>query len=187
MYTKLKDLLYSYVYNPTNENRLYLADEYYDNQQYAAALSYYLQVAEMSEDKDKQYYSLIRCAKCFEIPGNRKHSIMTLYKHAIHLLPDRPEAYYFLSKVYEQHAEWFDCYTFSHLGLQKNEIDDIYSKKLQYTSKVLILFQKALSAWWIGKGDESRELHAYIIKHYFNSMDNSFLDAMLGNLKVLYK
>lgn len=185
--SQLKNLLYSYVYNPTDENRLYLADEYYKLEQYAAALSYYLQTAEMSSDKDMQYYSLIQCGKCFQVPGNRKHSVMTLYKHAIHLLPERPEAYYYLSKVYEWHSEWFDCYTFAYLGLEKPDIDDVYSKKLGYSGKVLLTFQKALSAWWIGKGDESRELHTYIINNYFNSIDESLFNTMLGNLRILYR
>ena len=185
--SQLKNLLYSYVYNPTNENRLDLADEYYRLEQYAAALSYYLQTAEMSPDKDMQYYSLIQCGKCFQVPGNRKHSVMTLYKHAIHLLPERPEAYYYLSKVYEWHNEWFDCYTFAHLGLEKPQVDDIYTNKLAYNGKVMILFQKALSAWWIGKGDESRDLHTEMISKYFHTMDETLLNTMLGNLRILYK
>jgi len=184
---ELKNLLYSYVYNPTDENRLLLADKYFELEQFAAALSYYLQTAEMSPDKDMQYYSLIRCGKCFEVPGNRKHSVMTLYKHAINLLPNRPEGYYYLSKVYEWHGEWFDCYIFSNLGLSKDHIPDKYSEKLGYTEKVLLIFQKALSAWWIGKGDESRELHSYIISNYFNKIDDGLLNTMLGNLRILYR
>lgn len=183
---EIKNLLYSYIYNSSNENRLALADSYYKHEQYAAALSYYLQTADQSTDKDMQYYCLIRCGKCFQVPGNRKHSIMTLYKHAINLLPNRPEAYYYLSQVYEWAGDWFDCYTISCLGLLKENIDDIYSKKLGYDGKRALIFQKALSAWWIGRGDESRELHKYLLNNCFNELEENSLNTILNNLKILY-
>jgi len=184
--SQLKNLLYSYVYNPTDENRLYLADEYYKLEQYAAALSYYLQTAEMSFEKNMQYYCLIQCGKCFQVPGNRKHSVMTLYKHAINLLPNRPEAYYYLSQVYEWSNDWFDCYTMSCLGLEKEEINDSYTKKLKYSGRNYLIFQKALSAWWIGRGNESRQLHQYLINNHFNQLEDSVLTSILNNLKILY-
>ena len=49
--SQLKNLLYSYVYNPTNENRLDLADEYYRLEQYAAALSYYYRDKDLNENE----------------------------------------------------------------------------------------------------------------------------------------
>ena len=71
--SRLKNLLYSYVYNPIVENMVMLAEEYYNTQQYAAALSFFLKTADSTQDKNLQYYCLIKCAKCVEIPGNRKH------------------------------------------------------------------------------------------------------------------
>lgn len=126
--SRIKDFLYSYIYNPSIDNKLLLAEEYFLQQQYAAALSFFLKIAEFTEDKNLQYYSLLKCAQCHEIPGNRKHSVLTLYRHAINILPERPEAYYFISNCYELYNDWYDSYTFANLGLQKNFILDNYSK-----------------------------------------------------------
>lgn len=168
---KLKNLLYAFVYSPSIDNRLNLAEEYFNIKQYAGALSYYLQVSEFTTDKNLQYYCLIRCAQCFEIPGNRKHSIITLYKHAINILPDRPEAYYYLSRNYEWAGDWFDCYMLACLGLEKSNINDLYTKKLGYQGTYVLLFQKALSAWWIGRGQECRELYQTLIHDYNKVLD----------------
>lgn len=182
---KLKSLLYSYAYNPTTSNRLELAEEYFALQQYAAALSYYLQTAETTEDKDLQYYCLIRCAKCLEIPGNRKHSVITLYKHCIHLLPNRPEAYYYLSQNYEWYNDWFDSYTFAVLGLQCKEVNDSYAKKLTYPGNYALLFQKALAAWWIGKGQEARQLLQTLIHDYNDKLDARHREIVSKNATSL--
>ncbi|NDA26365.1 MAG: hypothetical protein EBZ05_05930 [Verrucomicrobia bacterium] len=164
--SKLKSILYSYTYNPSIENKLELAEEYFNQQQYAAALSYYLNTAEISEDKDLQYYCLLQCAKSIEIPGNRKISVITLYKHAINLLPTRPEAYFFLSQYYELNKDWFDSYTFANLGLQYKPINDKYSKLLKYTEEYVLIFQKAIAAWHIGRAQESRDLLQILIHNY---------------------
>lgn len=156
--SKLKNYLYSYVYNPTPESMVFIAEEYFNNEQYAAALSFFLKAADSTDDKDLQYYCLIKCAKCVEIPGNRKHSVMTLYKHCITLLPDRPEAYYYLAQLHEWYKDWFDCYMFTIIGLEKPNINDIYTKKLDYPGKSGLLVLKSLALWGIGKGQESRKL-----------------------------
>lgn len=169
--SQIKDSLYAYVYNPIPENMFALAEAYYNSGQYAGALSFYLRTAEHTNNKDLQYYCLIRCGQCFNISGNRKHSVMTLYKHALHILPDRPEAYYYLSKVYEQHNDWFDCYTFACLGLEKDTVDDSFAKKLSCNNRYYLLSQKAVSAWHIGKGFEARNVLFNLIKDYHKVLD----------------
>jgi tetratricopeptide (TPR) repeat protein len=183
--SRLKDLLHSYVYNPSIENRFDLAEEYFRCGQYAAALSFYLKTAETTTDKNLQYYCLIRCGICFEIPKNRKHSVLTLYKHALHLLPDRPEAYYYLSRAHELYSDWYDCYTFAHLGLQKPNISDTYSKKLKYQGTYTLLFQKAISAWHIGKGQESRKLLQQLIHEYGDELDEVHKALVVKNASSL--
>ena len=42
------------------ELNLNLAEYYYANKQYAAALSFYLRAAERTENKDIQYYCIIK-------------------------------------------------------------------------------------------------------------------------------
>jgi hypothetical protein len=181
----IKDLLYSFVHNPSVDNRFRLAEEYYSKQQYAIALTFYLKTAEVSEDKNQQYYCLIQCARCFEIPGNRKHSVMTLYKHAIKLLPDRPEAYYYLSRLYELHNDWIDAYFYAELGTLKAPSNDSYQVKLNYPAKYGLLFQKAISAWHIGRGEESRSILHLLKNTLFKQMDLAHQISLQQNITRL--
>lgn len=181
----IKDLLYSFIFYPSIENRFEVAQEYFKQKQYAAAFSFYLRTAESTDDKNLQYYCLLQCGRCFEIPGNRKHSVMTLYKHALHILPDRPEAYYFLSKIYERHSDWYDSYTFAHLGLQKPQINDKFSNYLDYKGIYFLIFQKAVAAWHIGKGQESRYLLQDLINNYLDILDPIHKAAVFKNAQQL--
>lgn len=183
--SRIRDLLYSYVFNPSTDNRLELAEEYFLQKQYAAAVSYYLKTAETTDNKNIQYYCLIQCGKCFEIPANRKHSVMTLYKHAMHILPDRPEAYYYLSKIYEAHSDWYDSYTFAHLGLQKPEVNDRFTKSLGYQGKYFLIFQKAIAAWHVGKGQEARYLLQDLINNYLDKLDEVHKQSVFRNAQQL--
>lgn len=183
--SRIRDLLYSYVFNPSTDNRLELAEEYFLQKQYAAAVSYYLKTAETTDNKNIQYYCLIQCGKCFEIPANRKHSVMTLYKHAMHILPDRPEAYYYLSKIYEAHSDWYDSYTFAHLGLQKPEVNDRFTKSLGYQGKYFLIFQKAVAAWHVGKGQEARYLLQDLINNYLDKLDEVHKQSVFRNAQQL--
>ena len=183
--SRIRDLLYSYVFNPSTDNRLELAEEYFLQKQYAAAVSYYLKTAETTDNKNIQYYCLIQCGKCFEIPANRKHSVMTLYKHAMHILPDRPEAYYYLSKIYEAHSDWYDSYTFAHLGLQKPEVNDRFTKSLGYQGKYFLIFQKAVAAWHVGKGQEARYLLQDLINNYLDKLDEVHKRSVFRNAQQL--
>lgn len=190
--SRIRELLYSFVYNPTINNRFDVAEEYFDKKQYAIAQTFYLKTAELSTDKDLQYYCLIRCAICYEIPGNRKHSVMTLYKHAIDLLPDRPEAYYYLSRLYEYHQDWIDAYFFANLATTKTPKNDIYQQKLYYPASYGPLFQKAIASWHIGRGQDSLKLLNYIKDNLYAELDvahqvsvQSNLGKLLGNKALL--
>lgn len=169
--SRIRDLLYSFIYDPSVDNRFKVAEQYYADKQYAIALTFYLKTAEVSDNKEQQYYCLIQCAKCFEIPANRKHSVMTLYKHAIKILPDRPEAYYYLSRLYENSGEWVDAYLFAELATTKTATDDKYQLKLNYPSLYGPLFQKGISAWHMGRGEESRAIFHLLKNTLFKQMD----------------
>ena len=183
--SRIRDLLYCFVYNPTINNRFELAETYYYEKQYAIALTFYLKVAEISTDKDLQYYCLIRCANCFEIAGNRKHSVMMLYKHAINLLPNRPEAYYYLSRMYENHSDWIDAYTYAEMAQNATPKNDVYTTKLNYPSKYGAKFQKAIASWHIGRGEDSRSLLIELKNTVFNDMDIAHKYSLQQNITKL--
>jgi hypothetical protein len=180
------------VFASNTENPIYnrkLADYYYINEQFAGALSFYLRAAERTEEKDLQYYCLIKAGRCLEIPGNRRHTVRTLFSHAITLFPSRPEAYYFMSRNHEWSQEWIPSYTYAHLGLtlSNGDKDAANINITEYPGRHGLMFQKAISGWWWGKCEESRQLHKELISNYFNVLDQNYLTAIGNNLNIIYR
>jgi len=183
-------LLAKYSNDPENDqNNLEMADYYYLHKQYAGAFSFYLRAADRSENVDTQYYALIKGARCLEVPGHRKHTVRTVYGHAITICPNRPEAYYFLSRNYEWSQDWVASYTYANLGLMLSTGDK--DPKLlnieEYPGKHGLIFQKAIAAWWWGKCTESRDLHKELIENYFSILDGQYLAAIVNNFGIVYK
>jgi hypothetical protein len=169
------------------ELNLNLAEYYYANKQYAAALSFYLRAAERTENKDIQYYCIIKGGRCLEIPGNRRHTVKTMYCQALSLIPTRPEAYYFLSRANEWSQDWINCYSFADLGLQVADCNTQHNMTVdEYPGIQGLIFQKAISAWWWGKCEEARQLHNLILKEYFSKIDDGHLNAIIGNMRIMY-
>ena len=181
---ELKTLIKNLAINTSNtNNNILVADQYFLLKHYAAAMSFYLKSAESTENKDIQYYCLIRAAQCLEATGNRTTLCRSTYSHAINVLPTRPEAYYFISRNYEHSSDWVPSYTYANLGLSvanHDKLDEI-SQKLDYKGKYFLIFQKAVASWWWGKHKESRYLFHYIADNYPN-VDDTHRIAIQNNI-----
>lgn len=133
--------------------------------QTASALSFYLRTAERSENPKLQYESLIKGALCYLKQGARSFTVRGMLQQAVATLPDRPEAYYWLSVVAEQapnwDGNWADAYLYSTLGTKTNHqliIDDPLRTNVDYAGIEQMLIQQAHCAWWVGLCDQSREM-----------------------------
>jgi len=75
-------------------------------------------------------------------------------------LPDRPEAYFLLSRLYEVDKDWQESYTFAVMGDQIAEKWDGFPLRtnVDYPGRYGFTFERAVSAWWIGLYDESLHL-----------------------------
>ena len=158
MNLKIKSLLEDYGKDTTNIRiQLDLAREYYDEKQYASAMSYLNRIAEMSDDSNIVYESLCLASQCFFFQGNRNiHTKVCLY-HAISVLPNRPEAYYLLSKTMEI-DEPFQCYSYCTIGIShKDNARRVTKLPFEY-DYYRLLFQKAVNGWHAQKIEESREI-----------------------------
>jgi len=165
----MNNKLLNWINNPNQDNAISLADWYYEIGQTASALNYYLRATEFL-DNLKTYYSLCRISMCLNIQGNRlTHSKSTLLQ-AISLFPERPEAYHLLSKVCEWKKEWIESYSYANIGLKCNGILPI--EGIDWIGVEGLLFQKAVSGWWIGKQEEALSI---------------FLDLENSNLNESYK
>jgi len=136
-----------------NVEKNYNLAQWYENQgHFAPAHSYYLRCAERSTNNLLTYKALIRSSFCYKAQGSRDGTEKIALENALNLLPQRPEAYYFLSLLYEKKQEWQNSYTYANLGLQchNQEIENLDIP--EYMGKYLLIFQKAIAAWWWGKG-----------------------------------
>ena len=101
-----------------NPEKNYNLAEWYDNHGHnASAHTYYLRAAERSEDKLLAYTSLLRASISCRKQSTREVTEKSLIHSALSILPERPEAYYFLCLMYGKKQEWDQVYTYSILGL----------------------------------------------------------------------
>lgn len=182
----LQTHLNKFIQDPYDQSNTFcLGREYEKLGHTAAALSYYLRAAEYGQDENIVYEALIRAGKCLGSQGRRRVSEKGLYLDAISVLPSRPEAYFVLSQYHEAHQEWKEAYTIACIGESlKNNRRTTYTD-LGYAGQYILLFQKAVAAWWIGKGIEAREIFHYLSDKYFNSMTPFYQNLLQQNITSL--
>ena len=163
----LQILLEKFIKEPEdNLNKFWLGYEYEKMGHTSSAMGFYLACAENADDDLLAYESLLRKSFCFRTQTNRdihrKNSLLL----AISLLPDRPEAYYLLSQLYETSQDardedkWQQSYLWASMGenISKNFCGPSLLTDVEYSGDYLFPFQKAVSGWWIGRFSESLNL-----------------------------
>ena len=165
------------------EKNYNLAKWYEGHGHTAPAHTYYLRAAERADDDNLAYQALIRASFCYKSQGSRDGTEKVLLENALNLLPQRPEAYYFLSLLYERKAEWQNAYTYANLGLQQSDCESLDLP--EFHGKYLLIFQKAVAAWWWGKGMESRELFHSLVDNYWDVMDETHRNSVEDNVTRL--
>jgi len=178
---ELNKALYNLIQSPYHPLYNFILGYNYDQLgQTTSAFSFYLRSAEFSTDNLLSYESLLRGALCIERQGNRVHTLKGMLLRAISLIPDRPEAYFILSRVYEYCKDWNESYTIATIG--EKMIDNDKPKLMTdvgYCGSYLCTYQKAIAGWSIGMFDESIHLlrtlnkRSDIIQYYKDPIRNS--------------
>jgi len=170
MIAELNKALYNYLMDP--KNPLYnftLGKIYEDIGHTAAAASFYIRCGEFSTENENNlllaYEALLRLALCFERQGSRVFTTKGVLLRAISLMPKRPEAYYLLSRMYEINRDWQEGYTFALLGEKLEEPEEELLTNVNYPGKYALVFERAVTAWWIGLWDESLYLFRELKKN----------------------
>jgi SAM-dependent methyltransferase len=179
------NLLIQFIDEPENALlNFYLGLEYQNNGQTAAAVSFYLRAAERTNELLLRYECLLRSSICFDIQGSRGNSVIGLLQHAVSILPNRPEAYYLLSKYYEKAEKWFDGYMIASIGVSIS-FTGLGSLRtgVGYPGYYGLLFEKAVLGWWCGLCSESLEILKNLSHSYI--MDEDHKAAVINNLKNL--
>lgn len=178
----LKALLNHYIEYPNNpEINFYMGYYYHSINQTASAVSYYLRAAERTYDDLVRYECLLRAGMCFDSQGSRNNSVEGMLQHAVALMPHRPEGYYYLSRFYERAEKWFNSYLISSIGDKvANRIPTKLKTPLDYPGFYGVIFEKAVSAWWCGLCEESRNIFRYLLEN--EPLDDIHKQAIINNL-----
>lgn len=183
--TDLQRALEQYIYDPENPlTNYHLALEYDKLNQGAAAISFYLRASERTEDPALAYIYQIRIAQLFDKQGGRDRTVENILKNAIAFKPDRPEAYYIYSRFLEYRNDHVTAYMMANLGLNcdlsvpKNDL-------IEYRGEYGLVFQKAVSAWWVGKPTECRFLFRELAEKYRHELDTIHYESVKRNLYFL--
>lgn len=187
MSTNFKELIEHYVSSPQDSSANLQMGLYYDRfEQNAGALSFYLRAAELTEDKELAYDCLVRNALLIEKLQRRPFSTKGQLLHAIQLDPTRPEAYYHLTRMYEQNKEWQEIYTtISLFEALKKPYKQKTPINLDYPGSYAMDFQKAVAAWWISKAEESAKTFRFLLDEY--EMRQDFAQGCIYNLGKIGK
>lgn len=186
----VREKIYEYIQDVENPELNYnLALEYKSIGQTAAALSFFLRAADRSDDNyDLAYECLIHIGECFDIQGKRLTHAYGCFRQAMSLLPKRPEAYYYFSRVKNWNNIFEDAYYHSSIALDICDFDNI--KPLRnlphYTGKECLLFEKALSSWHWGKVGECKSLLLDLYENHWNKLSFYQQTTVLQYLKKHY-
>lgn len=184
----LTQMLVNFAMDPDDAEHNFILAIYYDSiGQTASAVSYYIRTAERTDDDLLKYECLIKAGECFIKQGTRAFSVKGMFQHAVALMPKRPEAYFLLSRFHEREAkegDWFLCYMISSIGLEVCDFDQPPLRTPnEYPGKYGLLFEKAISSWWCGLCEESRNLLRQLAKD--PALNELYKNIVLSNLQKL--
>lgn len=181
----IEQLIIDLSHDPFNPDKNFaVACEYERLNQSASAVSFHLRTIEYSNRTYDLavYTSLIKLAQAFDTQKDRIHSVSHALSQAVVYLPNRPEAYLHMSKLYEGLASWQDSYLWATLGLQTPVEQKELPAFVGYYGSYCLEFQKAVAAYWIGRKDESIEIFLRLKTQPLNS---EYLKAVDNNLERL--
>jgi tetratricopeptide (TPR) repeat protein len=156
---------------------------YYQQGHTAPALSYFLRCAERTDSEILAYEALIYGYFCYKEQKIRDETAKSLIMHAVTLLPERPEARFLLSVFYEQKQMWMDSYYHANQGLKYDITDSPFIFYHEHPGKIGLLFQKAISGYWWGKNNESKNILINLRDNY--QLTEIYKQGVLDNLKRL--
>lgn len=181
------NILNDVVLDYDNPEKIYkLAREYDKYEQGAAAFGWYLRAADMSpgktwNEKWVQYKSMILGAFIYDRSRDRDHSTEGLLKIAIETMPERPEAFYFLSKHKAHKNDWRESLMYAAIGINNINagVENSKDNDVGYPGDNALHLLYARAKWKTDGRDDSKNL-AFDLK-YKNKL-NKTLDKEVHEL-----
>lgn len=180
-------LVDNYAGFETDPERNFNFGVFYDSLgQNAGAASFYIRTAEFGYEthKDLAYEALLRLGLVIGRQSHRFFSARGSLTKAIGLAPERPEGYFLLSRFYEQAKEYEDSYFVACMGLAHAKFDGLSPLRTDvgFPGEYGLLFEKAVSGWWIGYKDEASSI---LLKLNKMKLDPIHRQAVTNNMKTL--
>lgn len=167
------------AYPHVPETNFALARWYEEQGHDSPAVSFYIRVAEFAEEigfEDNSdllilaYEALLRAHFCIDRQKTRELTAKSLLQRAISLVPDRPEAYYLLSRFEQKRMNWVEAYMLSCIGFELEAPEVSLSTNVGYTGPQSFLLPRAISAYHWGRGTEARKILQELVTNYRPSM-----------------
>lgn len=172
-----------------------LAKQYENSGQLAAAITFYLKVAEKNYDKtDVAQAALIGAANCYLNLGDRLGTAKDMLYHALNLSDRNPFLHWMFSKVFEMQKDWIACKAHSASCLYILDSAPQWFKHYQlsninYLSEKLlrqeVLFQIATSNYWIGELNDSFLGFSLLKSGTFGEIPDWMNNAIDRSLKII--
>ena len=182
---KIEELVSKLSRDPFNPQLNFdCAVEYDRLGQGASAVSFYLRTAEYGYTTHTHlaYRAILRTSLCFETQNDRINTVSNSILQAIALCPKRPEAYFLMARFHERQSNWQECYTWARLGLSNSDsfIRGVSDSLLEYGGLYCLEFEIAVSAWWIGRRDESKSIFTKLLSV---SLPSEYAESVRINLE----
>lgn len=162
-----------------------IALEYERLGQRASAITFFLRAAEYGYESAPNivYVSLLRVGLNLEALTNRDFAVSNSYLHALAYQPNRPEAYFLLSRHYEHTKAWQESYTLAIMGQQYSQFrPEPTLADVEYRGLYCLIFQQAVAAWWVGRKDEAKSLFQNLLEHH--EMESKYVESCKSNLQL---
>jgi tetratricopeptide (TPR) repeat protein len=190
----LQNLIVNLVHFPNlSSTNFRLGLAYHKLGQTAAAATFFLKAAEIQIEQDTchpftiAYTAMILAGECFEKQGRRDVSAKSCYLHAVNICPDRPEAYFYLSRLYQRIGKNPDAYTYATIGLTKDPkpYPCLPKTAMAYPGVYGLYYQKAVAAWWWGRTKESIDMFHMILRDYEAILPEEYKKSIIENLEKI--
>lgn len=180
--TELEHLLTEYSVDTENPIHNFNLGLWYEREGHTApSLSFFLRCAERAEDIDLQYEALLKSHHSYDRQGTRDGTAISILQQALCVQPKRPEAYFLLARFHERRQQWNDSYKYASLGLDICDFNLPQTRSdVEYPGRYGLLYEKAVSGYWWGKGDQSRSIFRdLLINHKISEL---YKQSIIENL-----
>lgn len=177
----------NFIYSDKNPlNNFDLALYYFSIKHYAGAICHFLRCAEYADiEKYKNliYECLLYTANCFFILKNRDFTAEGFLLHAISFDPKRPEAYWFLSQVYERGNKRQESLAMIEIAIAHANNNKPLYLDIGFNNNYVLYVQKAVALWWVGRFAESRKMFFEAPNKF--KMSEYYLELVQNNITKL--